>query len=346
MPDGREKTIFVTCDRQKGVRTFRGVLRTTRGGVLAFHMYSRKYGYIRPLRGLLALCVLLGLVITVHGQSIYVLNQYGDPATISEYSISGAVINPSLVIIGNYVPDGMALSGSDVFVANAVTNSIGEYDANSGAAINTSLITGLAADAIAISGTNVFASIPSTGTIAEFTTSGALVNSSLISGLDNPTGITVSGTNIFVANGGSNTIGEYTTSGTLVNAALVSGLSNPTGITVSGANIFVANGGSNTIGEYTILGSPVNTALVSGLSDPAGIAIYGSDLFVTNASPLIHTVGEYDATSGAAINAALITAGYGPVDISISSIPEPSTYTAILGLAALGFVVICRRRVA
>ena len=62
-------------------------------------------------------------------------------------------------------------------------------------------------------------------------TTGATVNSSLISGLNRPYGIAVSGGNLFVANYGANTIGEYNaTTGATVNSSLVSGLNGPTGI--------------------------------------------------------------------------------------------------------------------
>ena len=162
--------------------------------------------------------------------------------TIGEYTTSGATVNASLVSglsrsrwplpcldrtclsrihqrhdwrihhvgssrerlagLGVESSGGIAVSGSDLFVANYVSN----------------------------------------GTIGEYTTSGATVNASLVSGLSDPGGIAVSGSNLFVANYGNDTIGEYTTSGGTVNASLVSGLSDPVGLAVSGSNLFVANG--------------------------------------------------------------------------------------------------------
>ena len=101
--------------------------------------------------------------------------------------------------------------GQIIYETNSGGNTIGEYDASTGAAIN----------------------------------------AALVSGLNLPQDIVVSGGNLWVSNQSGNTIGEYNAStGATVNASLVSGLNAPTGIAVSGGNLWVANNGSNTIGEY------------------------------------------------------------------------------------------------
>jgi hypothetical protein len=130
-------------------------------------------------------------------------------------------------------PSGIVLSGSNLFVTNQATGTLGEYNA----------------------------------------TTGAVVNASLVSGLSQPWAIAVSGTNLFVTNLGNGTIGEYTTSGGTVNPSLVSGLNWPYGIAVSGSNLFVVNNLTDTIGEYTTSGGTVNPSLVSGLGGPANIAV-------------------------------------------------------------------------
>ena len=88
-----------------------------------------------------------------HGQDMYVTNSSSD--TIGEYTLSGAVVNASLVS-GLRYPMGIVLSGSNLFVAN-----------------------------------NAYGNSPMT--IGEYTTSGGTVNASLISGLNGPVGIAVSG---------------------------------------------------------------------------------------------------------------------------------------------------------
>jgi hypothetical protein len=135
------------------------------------------------------------------GDTIFVANN--NDGTIGAYTTSGATVNAAL-ISGLPAPVGIAVSGSDLFVANLAGG----------------------------------------GTIGEYTTSGATVNPALISGLSAPSGIALSGSDLFVVNGVLNgTIGEYTTSGVTVNAALISGLNIPFGIALSGSDLFVSNGG-------------------------------------------------------------------------------------------------------
>jgi hypothetical protein len=144
--------------------------------VSAFHVprQHRKRSYWRG--GLFA--VLLGLLSgsTARADEIFVTNINNN--TIGAYTISGATLNAAL-ISGLGDPNGIVVSGSDLFV----TNFGGCFG-----------------------GTCV-------GTVGEYSTSGATVNAALISGLGGPNGIVVSGSDLFVANFGSNTIGEYTTSG-------------------------------------------------------------------------------------------------------------------------------------
>jgi DNA-binding beta-propeller fold protein YncE len=133
----------------------------------------------------IALALACGMVATLKAQNIYVAN--GLNGTVGEYGLDGSPVNASLISGLDY-PVGIAISGSDLYVANG-------YDGNN--------------------------------TIGEYTTSGAVVNTSLISGLNGPWGIAVSGNDLFVANQNNGTVGEYTTSGQTVNASLISGLNTP-----------------------------------------------------------------------------------------------------------------------
>jgi hypothetical protein len=69
------------------------------------------------------------------------------------------------------VPTGIAVSGADLFVANATTGTIGEYT-TSGTLVNAALITGLDnPSGIALSGSDLFvANANGSGTIGEYTT--------------------------------------------------------------------------------------------------------------------------------------------------------------------------------
>jgi hypothetical protein len=84
---------------------------------------------------------------------------------------------------------------AQIFVTNVNNSTIGEYNATTGATINTSFIS---------------------------------------SGLEVPFGIALSGGNLFVTNVGNNTIGEYNaTTGATINSSFISGLNGPDGIVVS-----------------------------------------------------------------------------------------------------------------
>jgi hypothetical protein len=114
----------------------------------------------------------------------------GGTGTVGEYTTSGATVNA--LLISNLVsPIGIAVAGSDLFVANNGAEWVGEYT-TSGATVNASLISGLIGPAfIAVAGSDLFVVNDAPGTVGEYTTSGATVNASLISGLSGPSGIAV-----------------------------------------------------------------------------------------------------------------------------------------------------------
>jgi hypothetical protein len=158
-------------------------------------------------------------------------------------------VNASLVT-GLKFPSVMAVSGNDLFVANAGTaadngvtdftpgsGSIGEYNATTGAVIHKTLVTGLTSNGnnypvgIAFLGGNLF--VTNLNSVAEYNAStGALERSSLIPGVVAPYGIAAFEGNLFVVDAAQSTIGEYTTSGSAVNPSLITGLGSPTAITV------------------------------------------------------------------------------------------------------------------
>ena len=62
--------------------------------------------------------------------------------TIGKYNLDGTPVNPAF-ITGLSNPLDLAAFGGNLYVVNNGTNSVGEYDAATGAAINAALITGL-----------------------------------------------------------------------------------------------------------------------------------------------------------------------------------------------------------
>jgi len=282
---------------------------------------------------------------------IFVTNYNGGfgQSYIGEYDVSGAAINTAL-IGGQSGPTSIAVSGGNLFVTNWQTGTVGEYNATTGATVNASLVTGLdSPEGIAISGNDLFVT-EQNNLIGEYTTSGAVVNASLISDPGAPTGIAISGDDLFVTNYSSryNSISEYTTGGGTVNASLVTGLESSQALAVLGGDLFVTNFGNGTIGEYTTGGATVNASLVSGLGafGPDGIAASGNDLFVVVDNPDSSSarIGEYNATTGATINAAFITGLNGSAGIALVT-PEPSTSIMLaIGAAALLACRIRKRR--
>jgi hypothetical protein len=292
-----------------------------------------------PAVSIVALVFSAGVVLipaTARGQIFVTSPGATGDGTIGEYSTSGAPLHPSLVS-GLDDPLGIALSGSDLFVAFHFDGTVGEYT-TAGATVHSSLISGLGSDTqnVAVSGSDLF--VASGNKIGEYTTSGAPLSPSLITGLSTPVGMAFSGSDLFVSNYASNTIGEYTTSGTPVSPSLISvGLDGPEDIVVSGSDLFVANYKNGTIGEYTTSGTTLNPALVSGLGpdNPFGLALSGSDLFVTNI--FNGTVGEF-TTSGAPVHPTLISGITTPFGIAVVPVPEPAA-GALLLIAAAGILM-------
>jgi hypothetical protein len=173
--------------------------------------------------------------ITVAGTDVYVTNQ--SAGTIGEYTTAGATVNSSLVM-GLSAPYGIAVSGSDLWVANGGV--IGEYDATNGNVVNATLVTGLTKPiGIAVAGSNLYVTDATNNTISEYNAfTGLPVNATptLVTGLNSPVSVAVLGADLLVSNQGNGTIGEYdATTGNMVNASLVSGLSSPSGLVVVAA---------------------------------------------------------------------------------------------------------------
>jgi hypothetical protein len=141
---------------------------------------------------------------------------------------------------------------------------------------------------------------------------------------------------LFVSDYYSHSIGVYdAATGAVINSALISGLEIPTHLAIDGQYLYVVDAGPGTIGKYNLDGTVVNAALVTGLSGGfqlGQVAVLGNALFIADSGKRV--VGEYDATTGAPINAALISGLDYPSGLAV--VPEPSAVTlAICGIAGL-----------
>jgi hypothetical protein len=155
---------------------------------------------------------------------------------IYEYSTSSgsAVGNPSNPIItGLDHPTSLAISGSDLFVVNNGSGTVGEYT-TLGAAISTSLISGLTSpNGIAIYGSNLF--VTNGNAVSEYDISvkpPTLVSSSITPGLSTPWGLAIYGSNLLITNNGNNTLGDYSLTNSTYSTLISSGLTGPTSIAI------------------------------------------------------------------------------------------------------------------
>lgn len=189
---------------------------------------------------------------------------------------------------------------------------------------------------IAVSGSDLFVVNFGSGTISEYTTSGSLVNASLISGLQDPQGIAISGSDLFITNQ-NGPIAEYTTSGATVNPSLITGINGTiVSLAVSGTDLFLSNYDMGTISEYTTSGTLINASLISDSNWPYGMAVCGSNLLVEQI--FNGTVGEYNMSTGAAVNSSLIS-GLGQQNcyyLAAVYVPEPGSISLlILGISTM-----------
>lgn len=303
-----------------------------------------------PLLSLLLATALWSLPRRAHAQ-LYVrqfLGAVSGSGIVGEYNAgTGAAINSSFITSGLSSPYALALSGSDLLVANYGNGTVGEYNASTGAVINASFITGLGNPiGLTISGNNLFVADNSNGTISEYNAStGASINASFITGLNESFALTVSGNDLYVAyySAGYH-VGEYNAT----TGAAIAGFTSPSlGIVaclaVSGNNLYISKGADHTVGEVgeydATTGAVINANFIGpGSGDQTGLAILGNDLFEANEG--FGTVTEYDATTGATIN---VISGLGEAYSLAVAAPEPDSAMLTL-LGSFGLLLARRKR--
>lgn len=256
--------------------------------------------------------------LTVSGGNIYVTTDYESDigvynsttgATVSTYLIAGNPLDAAYV----------AAIGNTVYVSNYAPYVIGAYDATTGSTVNASLLAGVntgvgGVGQIVAAGGELFIIGGSGATIGEFNPDGSTVNASLITGLSGAAALAVAPPDLVVSYTTLNVgIGEYGLDGSTVNAALIGAypaLDSPEGLVGAGSNFYIAdlNSDFSTVKEYSSSGSAVASPLVSNLDQAYQLALSGNTLYVSYVSYAGNAIGSYNATTGAAINAYLVTA--------------------------------------
>lgn len=261
---------------------------------------------------------------------------------------TGATLNSSF-ISGLHGGDSLALSGNTLYVGDGDNSLVGTYNATTGAAINPGFISGTRPFSLALSGNVLYVGdTGGSGAIGTYNaTTGAVINADFISSSDFFVfGAALSGNTLYVAtsNGISFTDNRIRTydaiTGAVINPTFITGLINPVSSYpfISGGSLYfdVNNGnGTATVMKYNAStgtgGSFISTSFI-----PKGLATDDSnDLFVGDFNN--STVREYNATTGALINATFATTPANPAALLVSTpiIPEPSTDLLIGGGLAL-----------
>ncbi len=297
--------------------------------------------------------------IVASGSSIFLPNINSGLAGdgyVAQYSTSGATVNGAL-IPGLDNPEGIALSGSDLFVSDELTGSIGEYT-TAGATVNAAIISGLSSVSsvqplsIAVAGNDIYVLTSAfnsqnqiIGTVAEYTTGGVIVNQSLITGFsaDQPEGLALSDGALYLVNHDAGTVAEYTASGQLVNPSLISGLAGPVGISIFNSDIYVMNSVSGNVGEYTTAGATVNAALVTGAYNGTWLEVEtapgtAAQLAVTSQPTLTVAGQEITAPITVVLEDAdgnVETSGNSTITLSVLSGPSGGALTGTTSVAAV-----------
>jgi WD40 repeat protein len=223
--------------------------------------------------------------VVISGGNLYVSNANRNNGFIGLYNAgTGAPINTNFIpTTGN--PNGLAINGNDLLVANLFNNQIDKYNATTGATINANFASGFTGPTdLAISGSNFFTTNLGDGEIRKYdlATGNVDFNFNATTGGPVATGIAINNNDIYAANFIGGTIGRYNaTDGTVINASFISGVAGVSGLAIDAGNLYVAAG--QTISKYDLAtGSLLDPALFSGLNQATGLAISNNNLYVAN----------------------------------------------------------------
>ena len=277
-----------------------------------------------------------------------------DGGEIGEYTASGQPVNADF--ISTDFATGLAFAGGNLYVADDVDGTVTGYNAVTGAAIGSPLVSGFSEgqlQGLAGAGSSLYVVNNGNGlgspdgSIGLYSTNGGTGNASFITGLVGPEDVALSGNLLFVSSS-AGTIGEYNaTTGQAINASLITGLNNPNGMVVSGNSLYFTQGGnggyySGSLSAFN-LGTNTESTLAGSLELPNGLALTASnDLLVSSTYYGTDSVAEY-SLSGAKVTANYITGVDGVRDVVIEA-PEPSSYAMLF--LGVGVLVLRFRRLA
>lgn len=251
---------------------------------------------------------------------------------VAKYRLDGAPEN-AYFITGLDKPQGITVIGDELYVSLGKANRVAKYDAKSGAIINDSLITSEAGIKnpyrLASNGSELLVnSFYGRNSVGSYNpTTGAAVNTALVADIPFPTGLSVADGYIYISSPNAKLVGKFKLNGTPVSPALISFSDGPPAQNVLAYKSFLYVARGKQIDKYNDSGvllaagfikDGVDGSILSGVS---GMAVHKGKLYITNMSRASSAVGVYDAATGAAINASLIS-GFSASDIIVRDIPE------------------------
>jgi WD40 repeat protein len=210
--------------------------------------------------------------LAIQGNSLFVANESGSVGKYD--AATGAAINPSFITGMQFFPQGLAVQGNILFVANFGFGTVGKYDASTGKEIDADFITAGFPTALALSGNRLFVLVATASVHEYNATTGAAISTNLITRLSAPSGLAVQGNILFVANSGSSRVGKYdATTGEAIDANFITGAGLPTALALLDNTLFVANQ-SGTVGKYdATTGEAIKANFLTGLQFPTGLAV-------------------------------------------------------------------------
>lgn len=262
--------------------------------------------------------------------------------TINNYTTGGSF---TTLASGLNIPEGLAFSGTDLYVAlnrnNGSYATIVKYDSSGNSSVFSSSTGSASTFGLGFDSQGNLYSAGNTS-IMKYTPGGGGTAVTFATPADQPYGLAIdSNSNVYAALRNNNSIVSYNSSGALNWTTTLAAGSSPFGLAVNGSTLYVSNSAANTIDMYsTVNGASLgNFANASdGLSGPYGLAFSGGTLYVANNggnSINMFTAAHVGTSFGVSGN---------PAFIAVSAVPEPSTYAAIAGAAMLGVAVWRRRR--
>jgi hypothetical protein len=159
---------------------------------------------------------------------------------IDQYSATTGMLTQPRFVMGLKLqgPAELAAAGGNLFVVNSTAGkngeSIGEYNAITGATVNSSLVTGLHGRVdVAVSGTNLFVTNVPKGSIDEYdAVTGELLKAGFVTELHGASDIAVFGGDLFVTDAQHQSIDMFNATTGMPEGTVLTGLQGPQGITI------------------------------------------------------------------------------------------------------------------